>query len=63
VFEHVVNMVYVLAILVYYFPFIFTEMFPAMQELGLWDKEPAWMLDTSWKGFVLSPYRMAKEIF
>ena len=60
--EHIVNTVYVAVIFVYYFPFIATMMLPDLTEMGLVDKVPAWVYDTSWKGFVLSPFRMMKEI-
>ena len=61
-FEHIVNTVYVAVIVVYYFTFIATMMLPELTEMGLVDEVPAWVYDTSWKGFVLSPFRMMKEI-
>ena len=60
--EHIVNTVYVAVIVVYYFPFIATMLLPEMVANGLLDEVPAWVYDTSWKGFVLSPFRMMKEI-
>lgn len=60
--EHVVNSVYVAVMFVYYFPFIATMLYPEFVAQGLTKEVPAWVSDTSWKGFVLSPYRMLKEI-
>ena len=60
-FEHVINTVYIAVIVVYYFPFIATMMLPELTEMGLVDKVPAWVYDTSWKGFWLSPFRMVKD--
>lgn len=57
----VVNIVYAVVIFVYAFPFVATLLLPELEAQGMVEKTPAWVDDTSWKGFWLSPFRMVKD--
>ena len=58
---HVINSIYVVVLVVYYFPFAMTLVTTTGVDAGLLDTYPAWVDDTSRKGFWLSPFRMVKE--
>ena len=51
--ELVINMIYVAVLVVYGIPVFGAFMF---------EKPPKWVHDTSWRGFLVSPYLMLKEI-
>jgi len=59
----VVNIVYLGIIFIYAFPFVATMLLPELEAQGVIEEIPAWINDTSWKGFWLSPFRMVKEGF
>jgi hypothetical protein len=61
--EQVVNTVYLLVIFVYYWPFIAVQSYGVMNDQGMIETVPEWVYDTTWRGFLLSPYRLVKGLF
>lgn len=59
-FEHVVNLAYLVVIVVYAFPFLGTMAYTTMKDMEVIEEYPSWVDDTSWRGFFASPYRMWK---